>query len=134
MTMHAPRIVSLVLTNFILIGGCSTSTPPLMRIEPIRHATGMADAQVAARYISTPRPERFSVCHEHTCHEISEISLQPEVWTDALQAFSTPAPDAVAEREQIKTAIAALERTVGNETGTNADQGRPVSCQGFCFV
>ena len=91
----------------------------------------MADAQVAAHYIRTPRPDHFSVCHEHTCHAISEVSLDTQDWATVQQIFATPAADAAAERDQIALAIATLEQLVGARTGTDNDQGRNVSGPGL---
>jgi len=104
----------------LVSGGCATD---VVTIEPIRHATGMADAQVAARYIRTPHPGHFSVCHEHTCHAISEVSLTAAEWDGVRRIFAPPAPDAAAERGRIALAIAALEQLVGAYTGTANDQG-----------
>ena len=111
-----PGVMALVLS-----GGC---TSHIETIEPIRHATGMADAQVTARYIRTPRPDRFSVCHEHTCHVISEVSLDTGEWDEIRRIFAIPAADAAAERIQIARAITTLEQLVGTRIGTANDQGR----------
>ncbi len=110
-----PAVIALVLS-----AGC-VSNPAT--IEPIRHASGMADAQVAASYIRSPRPDRFSVCHEHTCHAITDVSLSAEDWANVKRVFVAPAANAAAEREQIARAIAALELLVGARTGTANDLG-----------
>lgn len=110
-----PAVIALVLS-----ASC-VSNPAT--IEPIRHASGMADAQVAASYIRSPRPDRFSVCHEHTCHAITEINLSAEDWAGVRRKFAVPAKNAAAEREQIARAVAALELLVGARTGTANDLG-----------
>lgn len=119
--MLAPRGTLPAIFALVLSGGCASNPDT---IEPIRHATGMADAQVAASYIRSPRPDRFSVCHEHTCHAITEVSLGADEWDGVRQVFALPAPDAATERGQIAAAVARLEQLVGARTGTANDQGR----------
>jgi hypothetical protein len=113
----APATAVLVLT-----AACSMHEP-VTGIEPIRNATGMADGQVTARYVRVPRPERFSLCHGHTCHVIAEVNLPQAEWNVIRGIFVSPAHDPAAERDQIARAVAALETIVGELAGTGSDRG-----------
>lgn len=119
------RGAAMLIMTPALVSGCVPSpSSPRTELEPIRNASSMADAQVFAGYIRAPRPDRFSICHEHTCGEITEISLSAGQWAVVRQEFSETAPDPAAERRQIAAAVARLERLVASQAGTGADQAR----------
>ena len=88
--------------------------------------TGMARADTFVRndIILDPSPVRFSVCHGNGCTYLSEVTLKPEQWAFVAESFDPAAPTAEAEREQIRTAIARMERYVGVATGTSTDRGK----------
>ncbi len=83
-----------------------------------------ADVFVRDDIILSPSPRRFSVCHGNGCTLLSEASLRPGQWDEIVAAFSPPASSSAAEREQIRVAIAKIERFAGEATGTTADRGR----------
>lgn len=83
-----------------------------------------AETFVRDDIIRNPTPQHFSVCHGYSCAHLSVVSLRPSDWNEIRAAFHSPAESAVAEREQIRNAIARMERFVGAITGTSADKGR----------
>lgn len=74
--------------------------------------------------ILNPTPERFSVCHGYSCAHLSQVGLKPAQWAEIRAAFHPRAESAAVERKQIRSAIAGMERFVGEITGTSADKGR----------
>lgn len=62
------------------------------------------------------------VCFHHGCESVKRIRLQDEQWQQATQYFAPPAGDAAAEREQIRQAIAEMERIAGELAGTAHDR------------
>lgn len=81
------------------------------------------DTFVRADIITDPTPERFSVCHAHSCTLVSQIGFDEEQWSGIVTIFSPPAADPARERELIARAIATFERAVGPMTGTDQDKG-----------
>lgn len=73
---------------------------------------------------SGPDPRDFIVCHGYGCAYPTAIALDPAEWQRARADFDPPPPDAAAERRQVASAIAILERAVGQRTGTAAHQRR----------
>lgn len=78
------------------------------------------------RFIGRPVPARFTVCHGNTCARISEVHLSTAQWQQVRRIFNPPPPDAAAEREAIRRAIALIERLVGPQAGTSGDLGMNV--------
>ncbi len=72
---------------------------------------------------TTPTPENFSVCFDHSCKSIAQLSLNRHQWQSIHQLFLPQAKTAVEEREYIGRAIARMEQVVGEMTGTSHDKG-----------
>lgn len=87
-------------------------------------AAAWADVYVRDDIIKDPTPERFSVCHGTTCAMLSETRLSKSEWAEIVSSFQPPAATAAIEREQVRAAIALMERFVGAAVGTWADRGR----------
>lgn len=83
-----------------------------------------ADTFERCDIITDPAPGRFSVCSEHTCHKITQVSLAPAQWQQVRDQFSPPAESAADERTRIARAIALMETLVGPLAGTANDKGR----------
>jgi hypothetical protein len=83
-----------------------------------------ADLFVRDDIISTPTPESFSVCFDHTCASVVTVSLTADEWRSATRPVREPAASATAERAAIAESIALLEAIVGRYTGTHRDRGR----------
>ncbi|MDO9372364.1 MAG: hypothetical protein Q7U07_07240 [Gammaproteobacteria bacterium] len=83
-----------------------------------------ADTFVRRDIITDPTPGRFSVCSEHTCHKVVQISLAPAQWQQVRDQFSPSAESAADERMHIARAIALMEALVGPLAGTSNDKGR----------
>jgi hypothetical protein len=80
---------------------------------------------LAPRYgAEGPSPGGFIVCHGYGCAYERRIALTPEEWRRVRALFAPPPGDDVAERGQVATAVALLERAVGERTGTSAHQRR----------
>ncbi len=70
-----------------------------------------------------PSPVDFSVCYDHTCKTVQQVSITPKQWQTVNQTFHPPAKTAEQERQQIAGAIALMEQLVGRLTGTHNDKG-----------
>ncbi|MGH8719878.1 MAG: hypothetical protein ACREV0_13220 [Burkholderiales bacterium] len=66
--------------------------------------------------------EYFSVCYGHGCASVASIALTTSEWQTIRELFSET-QDAPAEREQLAQAIGAIEKLVGEKTGTASDRG-----------
>lgn len=75
-------------------------------------------------FIGFPTPEHFSVCHDLSCHQVSELSLGPAEWRQIQTVFTPPADSAENEREKIRQAVALFETLVGLKAGTSDDLGQ----------
>ena len=83
----------------------------------------VADVFVRDDIITEPSYDRFSVCHNHTCQEVINLSIKRTEWQEIsspLQALSITASE---ERAAIATAVANMETVVGKLAGTHADKG-----------
>ena len=100
----------------ILSAVCSAG---VMWVGPVH-----ADTFVRRDIITDPAPGRFSVCSEHTCHKMTQVSLTPAQWQQVRNQFSPLAESAADERVHIARAIALMETLVGPLAGTANDKGR----------
>ena len=82
-----------------------------------------ADVFVREDIITDPDPERFNICYDNGCASLAWVKLNAEQWQRVRTVFDAPADTPAAEREQIRTAIALFETTVGAMTGTAGDKG-----------
>lgn len=82
-----------------------------------------ADTFVRDDIVLEPEPWNFTVCHGNGCINLSPVSLTPDEWTGVTQMFSPAARSHAEEREQLRRAIAEMERLVGKEIGTSRDKG-----------
>jgi hypothetical protein len=71
-----------------------------------------------------PNPAGFIVCHGYGCAYETRIALTSEEWRRVRALFMPPPSDAADERGKVATAVALLERVVGERTGTSAHQRR----------
>lgn len=62
------------------------------------------------------------VCYHHGCESVARIELDDTLWQRATRHFTPQAEDAQAEREQIRLAIAEMERIAGELVGTSNDR------------
>lgn len=74
-------------------------------------------------FIAHPKPESFSICLEHSCKKYAYIKLNSNQWGKVRSLFNPTAGTAEEERDQIKKAIALLERLSGEQAGTSRDLG-----------
>ncbi|MBE0627136.1 MAG: hypothetical protein IH606_20240 [Burkholderiales bacterium] len=82
-----------------------------------------ADVFVRDDIIVDPDPAQFNICHGNGCDGLVWVKLGAEQWQRVREVFATPADTPAGEREQIRTAVALLETTVGAMTGTASDRG-----------
>ena len=71
-----------------------------------------------------PQVERFQVCHDVDCKNLTPITLDNTAWSKLHDPFKQPAASASQEREQIKSAVALFEEIVGPIAKTASDQPR----------
>ena len=83
----------------------------------------LADTYVRDDIITEPTPEAFSICFNHTCKEVKDLTLQGRQWQEILAIFSPPVADAAEERRRIAEAVARLELVVGELADTSNDKG-----------
>jgi len=99
-------------------------------ITPIRNAREMLDARTNT-FVTRPTYANFSVCYGNTCRIIAEFGLDHEEWNRIREKFGAAAASPAAEREQIRAAVAELEKITGEKTGTFADRGENLNGLGL---
>lgn len=83
-----------------------------------------ADVFVRSDIIKEPSPHAFSVCFNHTCKDLSTVSLSDSQWREIRSLFLPAARDSTEERRLIADAIAYLETLVGAAVNSENDKGR----------
>jgi hypothetical protein len=79
--------------------------------------------------IAQRAPPPFFTCTDYHCDEGQTVILSEDQWRQVVSLFP-PSESSVAEREQIRQAIALLETQVGRTTGTWRDLGKNVAGAG----
>lgn len=69
-----------------------------------------------------PSPKGFSVCYDHTCKTVQQVSISPQQWSMVTSPFNSTANSAKKERQKIGEAIAKMENLVGKLTNTFHDK------------
>lgn len=69
------------------------------------------------------------VCFHHGCTSVARVAIEDEQWRQVSRHLQTDAGDPAGEREQIREAIAEMERVTGVLAGTSGD--RAGDLQGF---
>jgi hypothetical protein len=112
----------------LLTTACSNSPYSEQAITPIRLTQNVHDTwqQSYRGFIGFPTPQAFSVCHDMSCHRVSRLSLSATEWQRVTQFFVPAAETPVAERGQIASGVALMEKIVGSKIGTDHDLGRNV--------
>ncbi|MCG6966231.1 MAG: hypothetical protein LJE59_06955 [Chromatiaceae bacterium] len=67
--------------------------------------------------------EQVPVCSQHGCERVTRVALSAAQWQQVGRHLAQPAASAAAEREQIREAIAEMERVAGLLAGTSGDRG-----------
>lgn len=111
------------MTGCGLISACSSQPYAERPITPIRLIDSMHERwQLSHRnFIGFPTPDAFSVCHDLSCHSVSDLSLTGDEWLQIKQLFTPAAKEAETERQQVQQAIALMEQVVGQKIGTAGD-------------
>lgn len=125
MTRSCQSLLAMAVLSLILTA--CTSTPYAQRpIKPIWLQQSVHESwqQSHRFFIGFPTPQAFSVCHDLSCHSVSDVSLTATEWRQVSDLFQLPATNAEAERQQIGQAIAQLETLVGTKIGTSHDLGK----------
>lgn len=121
--MHERCLLTLIGLCSLL---CACSGPYREQaITPIRITHNVQETwdQSHRYFIGFPTPEAFSVCHDLSCHRVSDLSLSAAEWQQVADIFQPDATTAAEERQQIARAIALLERLIGIKAGTSHDLG-----------
>jgi hypothetical protein len=115
-----------------LLNAC-TSQPIQEPITPIKNVGNLQELSenINKPFIYYPSPNNYSVCHGHTCSEFSFVQLSNMQWQAVKDLFSPTANNAQQEREQIKLAIALLERLTGEQSDTHKDQAENFTDNGL---
>lgn len=71
-----------------------------------------------------PKTEKFQVCHDVGCENLTPVSLKAEHWQSLAEIFRQAAASPAQERRQIASAVARFEKLVGPYAGTMNDQRR----------
>ena len=82
-----------------------------------------ADVFVREDIITEPSPKEFSVCYDHQCASLDNISLSSQEWRKVSSLFARQTSNPALERKQITQAVARLEQIAGHQTGTTNDKG-----------
>lgn len=70
-----------------------------------------------------PTPGKMTICHGNGCASLSHVGLTAEQWEEVRRLFHPLADSAQEERERLRSAIARMEKYVGEVTGTWRDKG-----------
>lgn len=107
----------------LLLCACQSQPYRQQAITPIRNSTTITEmwSQNHRFFVGFPQYTHFSVCHDLSCHSVSQLSLNSAQWQQVKQLFSPLAETAEQEREQIRRALALLETIVGKQIGTRHD-------------
>lgn len=114
-----------MLTSLVL-SACSGRPYAEQAITPIRLTSHLQESwdQDLRSFIGFPTPKAFSVCHDLSCHSISNVSLSAAEWQTVTALFEPVAHTPAIEKQQIQRAIALLEKIVGAHIGTDSDQAK----------
>ena len=85
-----------------------------------------ADTFIRDDLILDPTPSRFNICHGGTCENISYASLDEQQWQVVKDIFKNN-KTAKKERQNIRLAIAEMEKMVGKITNTYNDKAKNIS-------
>lgn len=134
MLKHGPGLTLMSLLSLLQVA-CSSQPYSEIAIKPIRLQQHVQQSwqQSHRFFIGFPSPQAFSVCHDLSCHSVSDLSLTDSEWRQISTLFTPVADSPRAERQQIASAVAVMEKLVGNKTGTAGDRGQnelPGSRQG----
>lgn len=134
MLEHGPGFILTWLLSVLLVA-CSSQPYSETAIKPIRLQQHVQQSwqQSHRFFIGFPSPQAFSVCHDLSCHSVSDLSLTSSEWQQVSLFFTPVAGSARAERQQIASAVALMETLVGNKIGTAGDRSQnqlPGSRQG----
>jgi len=85
-----------------------------------------ADTFIRDDLILNPTPSRFNICHGGTCEKIAYASLDDQQWQVIKNIFKNN-KTARKERENIRLAVAKMEKFVGEITNTYNDKAENIS-------
>jgi hypothetical protein len=117
----------------ILLVGCSANNTAHTAIKPIFIIDNLQElsASINRPFIGFPKPNKYSICHGHTCAKTAYIHLSKLQWSTIEALFSPLSDTAQQERKQIKLAIALLETMTGEQAGTYKDRAENYVVKGL---
>ena len=110
------KTISGLCVTLAVLAGCQTY-----------YSTRPPESYIASYQDFQPEINRFQVCHDVDCENMTAVSLDEMGWQQLGKSFSVNANSAVQEREQIKSAIALFEEITGPMAKTDNDQARNTS-------
>ncbi len=88
-----------------------------MKLLPFLLALAMLHVPTA------PAQDEFIHCFDYGCKSTRSLSFDRDEWQAIGDVFSLPTQDAAQEKQQIRRAIAKMERIAGAKAGTEVDRG-----------
>lgn len=115
--------LTVLLAVCLFLSACNSQPYVERPIKPIRLVDSVHERwqQSHRNFIGFPSPQAFSVCHDLSCHSVTNLSLHEDEWAQVKRLFLPMAEHAESERQQIQQAIALLEQLVGSKIGTSHD-------------
>jgi hypothetical protein len=101
----------------VAIAACTT-------VPPVTAFPGSDDPQVSEAIDRRALPGAFTICHGYGCQWRSPAGLTTAEWRSLSTIFAAPAATPAEERERVRSAVALIEKAVGERIGTIADKPR----------
>ena len=98
---------SMAVALALVLGACTTMPPPKLTDRLSRAFT----------------PDRLVYCYDHGCETQETLTFSSADWARVRAAFAATAANPVAEREQVRAAVAVMEQVAGAQAGTWTDIG-----------
>ena len=89
---------------------------------PYAVAFDILDHEINPPWIDKAKPQRFSVCFNHSCKQTANIGLKQNQWKKVQALFKKKAKNAAQERKRIAKAISMMEKFVGPLINTSNDK------------
>ena len=111
---------------------CMRCSDCLLLLLLLPHTVPAANEAYQELYRSHDVPKELHrgavpVCFHHGCESVSRVALSDEHWQAVARHLAVRAESAAAERQQIRRAIAEMERVIGRLAGTSGDRAGDIA-------
>ncbi len=103
---HFVRFLPPLIAVLFAVSGCSYTTA-----EGVKNSLDAPD----------PNVDQFNHCSAYGCSKVQQTYFNASEWEQITSLFSAQARDAADEREQLRAAVAMMEKIIGPKTGTDKD-------------